>query len=106
LFLNIRAHVDGLSLCRHVPSRIEVTHTAGQVGAAPVTGFNTTGILSDAIVDRINRFNEFLQQYGKVFLLSLKKSRTLYILSHKTPTFLSSVGSWNLSAMMPLPKCL
>jgi hypothetical protein len=85
-----------------------VTHAAGQVSATPVTGFNITGVLSDAIVNCINRFNEFLRGFRNGFFGLKTPTNPVHFEPQNVDFFivakkLESVGN-NVLAEMPIKQ--
>lgn len=67
---------------------------AREVGAAPVQRLDVCRILRNAIIDRVDGFNEFLRLRSISWAyMDVTNPHTLYIFNHKVSTFSSSIGS-------------
>lgn len=102
-----RAYIHCLGVDRFIPSGIQMTDATREVGAAPVQRLDVCGVLRDAIIDRVDGFDEFLHLRSiPCAHPNVVNRRTLYIFNHKVSTFSSSVGSWVTFEMTSFPKCL
>jgi hypothetical protein len=100
-------YIVHLRTARFVPSRVEVPHTAGEVGAGTVERLSVLAVLIDTIVDAVNGLDEFLDVVRELSEDHVTTGGpTLYILSHSVSTLESEGGSWTLSATISRPKCL
>lgn len=73
-------HIDGLRVDRLVPRGVEVPDAARDVGAVAVARGDGGVVLADPVVDRIDRFDVFLEKRetrirGSVRVYILKRAR-------------------------------